>query len=29
MIKDVGHLYQLEKPKEFNQVLREFVDRVA
>ena len=29
VIKDVGHLYQLEKPKEFNQVLREFLDRVA
>ena len=29
VIKDVGHLYELEKPQEFNEVLRQFVDRVA
>jgi pimeloyl-ACP methyl ester carboxylesterase len=29
VIKDVGHFYQLEKPQEFNEVLRQFVNRVA
>lgn len=28
-IKDVGHFYQLEKPHEFNQVLRQFLNQVA
>jgi pimeloyl-ACP methyl ester carboxylesterase len=29
VIKDVGHFYQLEKPYEFNQALRQFLNQVA
>jgi pimeloyl-ACP methyl ester carboxylesterase len=29
VVKDVGHFYQLEKPTEFNQELRQFINRVA
>ena len=29
IIKDVGHFYQLERPVEFNEALREFVTRVS
>jgi len=29
VVKEVGHFYQLEKPAEFNQELRQFINRVA
>ena len=29
VIKDVGHFYQLEKPREFNGVLRQFLNQVS
>ena len=29
VVKEVGHFYQLEKPTEFNQELRQFINRVA
>jgi pimeloyl-ACP methyl ester carboxylesterase len=29
MLKNVGHLYQLERPSEFNRALREFLNRVV
>ncbi len=29
VVKEVGHFYQLEKPTEFNQELRQFLNRVA